>query len=97
MDPDPRPGIAESRAVPAPGAAALRGPALKVPLTLLAAHATVLAALSGERDVVTGYVAAGGPPAALPADDRARLVAESRGRGLPGGAGAAGPRRLPGR
>ena len=51
---------------------------LAVPLSsvLLAAHAKVLAALSGEREVVTGYVAAAGRPAvALPADDRTRLVA----------------------
>ena len=46
-----------------------------VPLSsvLLAAHAKVLAALSGEREVVTGYVAvAGGPPLPL------RLTTEPR-------------------
>ena len=43
---------------------------------LLAAHAKVLAALSGEREVATGYVAGGRrPAAALPADDRSPLVA----------------------
>ena len=47
-------------AVPEAGAAALRGPAAEPDVTLLAAHAVVLAALSGERDVVTGYAAAGG-------------------------------------
>jgi amino acid adenylation domain-containing protein len=49
---EPVPGVGEC-AVPLPGP----GP---VPSgTLLAAHAVVLAALSGERDVVTGYVTAG--------------------------------------
>jgi amino acid adenylation domain-containing protein len=50
---------------------ALRGlaSALDVPLgsVLLAAHAAVLSALSGEREVVTGYVPVrGGPPLPLP-------------------------------
>ena len=50
--PDPVPGVGEYT-VP------LQGPAVPAG-ALLAAHAVVLAALSGERDVVTGYVAAGG-------------------------------------
>ncbi|MEU9253729.1 amino acid adenylation domain-containing protein [Streptomyces sp. NPDC048270] len=58
-------GVAEYEApVPAGQAAALRRLAddLAVPLdrVLLAAHAKVLAALSGERDVTTGYVTAAG-------------------------------------
>src|SRR5690349_19881651 len=48
---DPEPGVGEYTA-------ALRGP-VGGPGALLAAHAVVLAALSGERDVVTGYVAGG--------------------------------------
>ena len=65
---DPVPGIAAHEAmIPADLAAALRMRAaeLAVPLSsvLLAAHAKVLAALSGEPDVVTGYLAApGGRP-----------------------------------
>ena len=60
---DPVPGIAAHEAmIPADLAAALRMRAaeLAVPLSsvLLAAHAKVLAALSGEPDVVTGYLAA---------------------------------------
>ena len=65
---DPVAGVAEHEE-PIPGdlAAALRRLAgeLAVPLSsvLLAAHAKVLAALSGEREVVTGYVAVqGGRP-----------------------------------
>jgi amino acid adenylation domain-containing protein len=59
---DPVPGLAERRTtVPDDLAAAVRRLAdeLAVPLrsVLLAAHATVLAALSGEREVLTGYVA----------------------------------------
>ena len=38
----------------------MRGPVAEAGVTLLAVHAAVLAALSGERDVVTGYVAPGG-------------------------------------
>ena len=70
------PGVAEHEAtVPDDLAAALRRLAdeLGVPLSsvLLAAHAKVLAALSGEAEVTTGYVAAdGAPAAALPGDDR---------------------------
>ncbi|MGW8951938.1 non-ribosomal peptide synthetase [Streptomyces sp. NPDC055709] len=64
---DPVPGIAEHDATISDGdVAALRRLAgeLTVPLSsvLLAAHAKVLAALSGERDVVTGYVAGSGSP-----------------------------------
>ena len=54
---DPVPGVGECtvlRSLPA-----LRGPEVPSGAALLAAHAVVLAALSGERDVVTGYVAAG--------------------------------------
>ena len=70
-------------AVPPAVAAGLRRLADEagVPITavLLAAHAKVLAALSGEREVVTGYVR-GGRIAAVPADHRARDVAGARGR-----------------
>src|SRR4051812_43584367 len=65
---DPAPGVAEHETtIPDDRAAALRRLAeeLRAPLSsvLLAAHAKVLAALSGEREVVTGYVAvAGGQP-----------------------------------
>ena len=59
---DPATGIAEHEAtIPDDLAAALRRLAaeLEMPLSsvLLAAHAKVLAALSGEREVATGYVA----------------------------------------
>src|ERR1700750_1537430 len=59
---DPVPGVAVCEvAVPGDLLPALRQRAaeLRVPLSsvLLAAHATVLAALSGESDVVTGYLA----------------------------------------
>ncbi|MGY1706509.1 amino acid adenylation domain-containing protein [Geodermatophilus sp. SYSU D00697] len=62
---DPRPGTARHEALlPGSLTAALRRLAaeLEVPLrsVLLAAHARVLAALSGEADVVTGYLAGGG-------------------------------------
>lgn len=58
---DPVPGVAEHAApIPDELGAALRGLAdeLAMPLrsVLLAAHAAVLAALSGEREVTTGYV-----------------------------------------
>ena len=60
---DPVPGVGECTvALPDAGAMALRGPAgepVSSGAVVLAAHAVVLAALSGERDVVTGYVAAG--------------------------------------
>ena len=58
---DPVPGVGECTvALPDAGATALRaGRAGVAGAVLLAAHAVVLAALSGERDVVTGYVAAG--------------------------------------
>ncbi|MGY1643833.1 amino acid adenylation domain-containing protein [Geodermatophilus sp. SYSU D00703] len=64
----PAPGVAEHEApIPEGCAAALHRLAeeLEAPLAsvLLAAHAVVLAALAGEREVVTGYVAeAGGRP-----------------------------------
>jgi amino acid adenylation domain-containing protein len=62
---DPVTGVAEHEAtIPDDLAAALRRLAdeLGVPLSsvLLAAHAKVLAALSGEREVTTGYVTPGG-------------------------------------
>jgi amino acid adenylation domain-containing protein len=62
---DPVPGVVEHEAtIPDHLVAALRRLAdeLAVPLSsvLLAAHAKVLAALSGEREVATGYVAADG-------------------------------------
>jgi amino acid adenylation domain-containing protein len=65
---DPAPGVGEHEtAIPGDLMAALRQVAdeLTVPLSavLLAAHAAVLAALSGEQEIATGYVAeAGGPP-----------------------------------
>jgi amino acid adenylation domain-containing protein len=64
---DPVAGIAEHRAtIPDDVAAAARRLAdeLDVPLSsvLLAAHAKVLAALSGEREVTTGYAALEGGP-----------------------------------
>ncbi|MGW9024147.1 non-ribosomal peptide synthetase [Streptomyces sp. NPDC055722] len=68
---EPVAGVAEYEApVPDDVAAAVRDLArhLQVPLSavLLAAHAKVLAALSGERDVVTGYHVAGTGPGPLP-------------------------------
>ncbi|MFI1213359.1 amino acid adenylation domain-containing protein [Streptomyces sp. NPDC020802] len=54
----PEPGIAEYE-VPLPDGL------VREPSALLAAHAKVLAALSGEREVVTGYVAAKGVPPLL--------------------------------
>src|SRR5918999_896174 len=62
---DPVDGVAEHEApIPDELAAALRRLAdeLGMPLSsvLLAAHAKVLAALSGEREVTTGYVAVAG-------------------------------------
>jgi len=61
------PGVGEHEArLPDELMAASRGLAidLAVPLSsvLLAAHAKVLGALSGEREVCTGYAVAGGPP-----------------------------------
>ena len=95
----PAPGVAEYEApIPDEDVATLRR-VLAVPLrtVLLAAHASVLAALSGEREVVAGYVAgAGSPAAAVPADDGARLVARAGARDAPGRVGAAAARRLPG-
>ena len=69
---DPAPGVAEKRApVPTDLTISLRRLAdeLAVPLSsvLLAAHAKVLAALSGEHDVTTGYIASvGGSPLPCP-------------------------------
>ena len=70
---------------------------LGVPLSsvLLAAHAKVLAALSGERDVVTGYVAGTGA-LPVPADDRARVVARAAARHPSSRVAAAIARRLSG-
>jgi hypothetical protein len=68
----PRPGLATYEAtIPAELVATLdrRADGWGVPLSavLLAAHATVLAALCGEREVTTGYVAAaGGRPLPCP-------------------------------
>ena len=100
---DPVPGVAGyEAAVPGDLLPALRQRAaeLGVPLSsvLLAAHATVLAALSGESEVVTGYLAgAPRPAAAVPAGDRTRLVAGGPARGPPDRVGAAGSPGLPGR
>ena len=96
---DPVPGVAEHEAtIPDDLAAALRRLAdeLAVPLSsvLLAAHAKVLAALSGEREVATGYVAgAGGRPLPCrlttePGSWRALLLDAASGR-----VGAAGAHR----
>ncbi|MDT7651426.1 MAG: hypothetical protein QOI36_2832 [Pseudonocardiales bacterium] len=65
---DPMSGVGEHEAaIPEDLVAGLRRLAdeLEVPLSsvLLAAHARVLAALSGEREVVTGYVVVGGASA----------------------------------
>ena len=62
---EPVPGVGECTVtIPQAAAVALWGPAGEPEVSsgavLLAVHAVVLAALSGERDVVTGYVAAGG-------------------------------------
>ncbi|MFD1523284.1 AMP-binding protein, partial [Pseudonocardia yunnanensis] len=73
---DSAPGVAEHE-VPVPDelVTAMRGlageQAVSLGSVLLAAHVKVLAALSGEQEVVTGYVAAGGGP--LPC----RLTTES--------------------
>ena len=76
-----------------------------VPLSsvLLAVHARVLAALSGERDVTTSYLARPGGPggraggragAALPAGDRSQLVARTAAGHLPGRVATARPPAL---
>src|SRR5919112_3883386 len=58
---EPVPGVGECAVtIPQDAVPALREPEVSSGAVLLAAHAVVLAALSGERDVVTGYVAAGG-------------------------------------
>ena len=91
----PAPGVARYEA-PIPGdlLAALRQRAAEVgvPLgsVLLAAHAKVLAAISGESEVVTGYLAAPrGLPLPVPPGDRTRLVAGRPARDPPGRVGAA--------
>ena len=91
---DPVPGVGEHEAaIPDDLVAALHGLAedLAVPLrsVLLAAHAKVLAALSGEHEVVTGYVTGRRPAAALPAGGRARLVAGTAAGGPAGRVAAA--------
>ena len=62
----PRPVRARGAPVPERDEAALRRLAEELGLSLgsvlLAAHAKVLAALSGEREVVTGYAVPGGQP-----------------------------------
>ncbi len=59
---EPRPGVGEySVVVPEAGEGALREPGMSREVVVLAAHAAVLAALSGEQGVVTGYVTGGGP------------------------------------
>src|SRR3954452_24595008 len=58
---EPVPGVGECTVtIPQDAVPPLREPDVSSGAVLLAAHAVVLAALSGERDVVTGYVAAGG-------------------------------------
>ena len=100
---DPVPGVVEHEAtIPGDLVAALRALAdeLAVPLSsvLLAAHAKVLAALSGEREIVTGYVAAeGGLAVALPADDRTGFVAHGAGGHPSSRVAAADAQGLPGR
>ena len=74
---DPAPGVAEHVATLDDDlAAAVRRLAegLELPLhsVALAAHAKVLAALSGEQDVVTGYVGPGGRPLPCPLTTEAR-------------------------
>ncbi len=85
--------------IPGDLVAALRrlADAMGVPLSsvLLAVHAKVLAALSGEREVTTGYVAAAGRPgAAVPAGDRGRIVAGAAAGHLPGRVTTARPPAL---
>ena len=100
---DPVPGVATHEAtIPGDLVAALRQRAaeLGVPLgsVLLAAHAKVLATLSGEPEVVTGYIAApGARPLPCRLADRARLVAGGPARHAPGRVGTAVPPGLPGR
>ena len=79
----PVPGIAEhDAAIPDDHVAALRRLAdeLGVPLSavLLTAHAKVLAALSGEHEVATGYVAVeGGPPLPCRLSTATRVMARA--------------------
>ncbi|MEJ3654124.1 amino acid adenylation domain-containing protein [Actinomycetes bacterium KLBMP 9759] len=82
---EPRQGVAEHvEPVPAEVAEALRqhfGPLGGAPL--VAAHAVVLAALSGEREVTTGFVAGGASPLPLRLDTEPltwRAVVERAGR-----------------
>ena len=83
---DPIAGVAVHDAeIPEDLMAALRRLAdeLGVPLSsvLLAAHAKVLSALSGERQVATGYIGGTGRrTVAVPADDRGRVVARATAR-----------------
>src|SRR4051812_26205981 len=91
---EPRPGVAGHEVVvPAAVSAGLRRLGLPVGCTVLAAHGRVLAALTGEADVVAGWVPhPGEAPRALPLSMRAgswrALV-----RGAPGGPPGAAPRR----
>src|SRR4051812_10757616 len=93
---DPAAGVAEYEApLPDDLVAALRRLAdeLAVPLSsvLLAAHAKVLAALSGEHEVVTGYVAGQGDDRPLPC----RLTTEPLSWRAPGGDARRAQARLP--
>ena len=78
---DPVPGVGEHEAaIPGDLVAALhrRADELAVPFrtVLLAAHARVLAVLSGEPEVVTGYVSRpDGPPLPCRLAGRARILA----------------------
>ena len=98
---DPRPGAGRRRARGAdPDRRCGRGRRTGVPLgsLLLAAHAKVLAALSGEHEVGHRLRARRrGTAVAVPADHRARLVARAAGPHARRRARAAGARRLPGR
>ena len=100
---DPVPGIAEHGArIPDDrrGATASLADELAVPFSsvLLAAHAKVLAALSGEREVTTGYLAVqGGQPLPCRADDRTRLMADDAAGDPSGRVRSAVAQGLPGR
>ena len=95
---DPRPGVGECT-IGGPGGRSRgnAGPAAEPGATLLAAHAVVLAALAGEREVMTGYVAGRVAGRCRAADHRARPVAGARARGGPGRAELLRPRGGPGR
>jgi amino acid adenylation domain-containing protein len=61
---NPVPGVMQHEApIPEQLVAGVRGLGVPLSSVLLGAHAKVLAALSGEREVVTGYVAVQGGPA----------------------------------